>query len=193
MNVKPRCAAVCTVLLLSTFLVSDAFAQRRGNDPHLAYAYPAGAQRGTSVELTIGGQHLTEADEAFIAGEGVELKILGWYRPMSQGEYNNLNQKTRDAREKLIEERKAKGIAGRPSAAEVALAAGITDQQLREMEIYRQRARDPKRQPNSQLEEQVTVQFSVAEDAKPGKRELRFMTETAPLLVPGARGNEAGD
>ncbi len=168
---------VClSVVLLSAIAASDVMAQR---EPHLAYAYPAGCERGTSVEIMIGGQHLEEADEVYIAGEGVEVEILGWYRPMSQGEYNNLNQKIRDVREKLMEERTAKGISGKPSAAELALAAGITDDQLREMEIYRQRAGDPKRQPNAQLEEQVSVQLTIAEDAEPGKRELRFLTETA--------------
>ncbi len=67
----------------------------------------------------------------------------------------------------------------KPTDAEVALAAGITDDQLREMEIYRQRDRDPKRQPNEQLEEQVTLKLTVDDDAELGKRELRFLTETA--------------
>ncbi len=37
----------------------------------------------------------------------------------------------------------------------------------------------PKRQPNDQLEEQVTLKLTVDADAEPGKRELRLLTDTA--------------
>ena len=43
--------------LVGMFLASVAFnevsAQRRGRDPHIAYAYPAGCERGTTLEITI--------------------------------------------------------------------------------------------------------------------------------------------
>ncbi len=187
--------------LLSVIIASDAFAQPRGNNPHIAYAYPAGCQRGTACEIVVGGQHLKEAKEVYLAGEGVEVEIVSWYRPLTSGEYNNLRNKMRDAREQLIEERKTGGDNRKPSEAEVALAAGITNEQLKEMEVYRQRDRDPKRQPNDQLEEEVTLQLSVAEDAEPGKRELRFLTDAAisnPIWLhvgrwPEGRENEPND
>lgn len=172
-----------TKLLLCAFFTlwatSDVLAQRGNRDPHLAYAFPAGCQRGLSCEIVIGGQHLKEVTEAYIAGQGVTVEVLGWYRPMSRGVYNDLRMKMQEAREKLIEERQEKGISGRPSEAEVALAAGISHEQLQEMEIYRQRERDPKRQPNEQLEEELTLKVTVAHHAALGKRELRLLTEGA--------------
>ncbi len=159
--------------------MSDAAAQRRGRDPHLAYAYPAGCERGTSCEIIVGGQHLKDANEIYLAGKGVEVEIVSWYRPMSNGEYNSLRTAIREAREKLVEEPAASEIVGKPSEAEVALEAGLTADQVREMEIYRQRDRDPKRQPNDQLEEEVTLRLTVADDAELGKREFRFLTDNA--------------
>ncbi len=156
-----------------------ASAQNRGRDPHLAYAFPAGCRQGTSCEIVVGGQHLKEANEAYLAGDGVEVEIVGWYRPMTAGQYNNLRMALREARERLIQERTAQGIGNKPTEEEVALEAGLTADQLREMEIYRQRDRDPKRQPNDQLEEEVTLKLTVAEDAELGKRELRFLTDGA--------------
>ncbi len=80
-------------LLAALAGVGDAIAQRGGRDPHLAYAFPAGCQRGKTCEIVIGGQYLKEATEVYVAGRGVEIEILDWYRPMTQGEYNNLRMK----------------------------------------------------------------------------------------------------
>ena len=111
--------------------------------------------------------------------KGVQIEVMDWYRPLSRGEYTNLRRSLNEARTRLIEQRTAKGRPGRPSAEDVAIEAGVSLEQLREMEIYRQRERDPKRQPNEQLEEEVTIKLTVDEDAKPGKRELRMLTETS--------------
>lgn len=174
---------------------SPAAAQPGANEPHLAYAFPAGCQQGVSVEIVIGGQHLQQVKEAAIAGGGVQLKVVKWYRPMTRGEFNDLRMKLDETRKKLEEQ------GGQPSEAEVAKSAGVTDEQLREMEIYRQRDRDEKRQPNEQLEEELTIEATVASDAAPGKRELRLLTESAvsnPLwiqigVLPEVRETEPND
>jgi hypothetical protein len=166
-------------LLLAVGLASPVWAQSSGRDPHLAYAYPAGCTQGTSCEIVVGGQFLKEATEVYLAGEGVEVEIVKWYRPMTNGEYNNLRMKLSDTRELLIEQRKLNGMDGPPTDAEVTEAAGVTEYQLQEMGLFEQRDRDPKRQPNDQLEEQVTLKMTVAEDAELGKRELRFLTDNA--------------
>jgi hypothetical protein len=157
-----------------TFASSHAAAQRRAKDPHLAYAFPAGCQQGTSCEIVLGGQHLKEVDEVYLSGDGIEVEIVKWYRPLTRGEYNQLRMRLDEARKKLVEEGKRK-----PTEDEVALAAGISADQLLEMEVYRKRDRDPKRQPNDQLIEELTVKVTVAKEAAPGKRELRLMTDTA--------------
>jgi len=132
-----------------------------------------------SCDIVLGGQNLQEANEAHLSGEGVSVEIVKWYRPLTRGEYNNLRMALDEAREKLIEQRASSGNRATPTMAEVAAAAGITEEQLSEMAIYRQRDQDPKRQPNEQLEEEVTLKLTVDQDAEPGKRELRLLTETA--------------
>ena len=172
-----RLAVFVTVL---TILASrDAAAQRRPQDPHVAYAYPAGCQLGTSCEVVVGGQYLKDAAAAHLTGDGVTMEVLGWYRPMTRGEYNSLRMELQLAREELLEQREKSGLRSKPSEDEVALAAGVTAEQRREMEIYLRRERDPKRQPNEQLHEEVTLKLTVARNAKPGKRELRMLTETS--------------
>lgn len=171
-------------------------AQRAGQEPHLAYAYPAGFQRGTTCEIVIGGQYLKTADEVFVAGEGVQAEVVGWYRPLTPGQYNDLRTKLRDTEEELTAQ-------GRqlPSDEELAKIAGITEDELREMEIYRQREQDPRRQPNDQLIEQKRLRVTVDKEAALGKRELRLLTDDAisnPLWVhigtwPELRESEPND
>jgi len=166
-------------LAVAALVCSSAMAQRGPRDPHLAYAFPAGAQQGTSYDITLGGQHLENANEAYISGEGAEVEILSWYRPLTRGEYNKLRMALGDARKQLVEQRKKSGKKGGPSEEEVAMEAGVTAEQLRQMEIFRERDRDKKRQPNDQLEEEVTLRLTVADDAEPGKRELRLLSDTS--------------
>lgn len=175
--------SICTSLaaLALTLLCGgvSAIAQNNGRNPHLAYMYPAGCERGMSCEIVVGGQHLKDVDEVYVSGEGVDVDIVKWYRPLTAGEYNNLRTKFRDTRERLVGQAALSSNGKMPTDAEVALAAGITDEQLREMEIYRKRDQDPKRQPNDQLEEQVTLRVTVALEAKLEKRELRFLSDHA--------------
>ncbi|MCA9143734.1 MAG: peptidase [Planctomycetaceae bacterium] len=171
-----RKCGVCLLAAAMTLLAArPATAQQGSRDPHLAYAFPAGCQQGESCEVVVGGQFLEEAAEAYVVGGGVEVEVLKWYRPMTRGEYNNLRMALDEARMKLEEA----GSSKRPTSEEIAEAAGISEDQLREMEIYRQREADPKRQPNEQLAEEVTLKISVAKDAEPGKRELRMLTEAS--------------
>lgn len=156
-------------------------AQRRSQHPHLAYAFPAGCQRGLSCEIVIGGQDLKNASEAYVAGQGVTVEVLGWYRPMTRGEYTQINRALGEARQKLLREGNAQ-----PSDAQLCKAAGVAIEQLAEMEIFRKRDADPKRQLNDQLAEELTLKVTVDRDAAPGKRELRLLTETAmsnPLWI----------
>ena len=168
-----------SALLLIIGIANGAIAQPRGRNPHLAYMYPAGCERGMTCEVTVGGQHLKDVTEVYVSGEGITAEIVGWYRPLTAGQYNALRMKLQETRERLIGQATLRRAANNPTEQEIAQAAGITEEQLREMEIYRQRDRDPKRQPNDQLEEEITLKLTVAVEAKLGKRELRFLTENA--------------
>lgn len=163
------------------FVPARATGQARAKDPHLAYAFPAGCRQGVTQDIVIGGQHLKDVSEAFITGDGVSFEIGKWYRPLTRGEFNDLRMAFDEARKNLMDEGKSK-----PTEEEIARAAKITEDQLREMERFRQRDRDEKRQPNEQLEEELTITMTVAADAPPGKRELRLLTSVAmsnPLWI----------
>jgi len=153
---------------------SNLSAQYTGKNPHVGYVYPGGGCRGTTFEVVVGGQHIKEVTEAYISGGGIKSKIVGWYRPLTAGENNALNQKIRIKQDEL-EKKSGKGKVTREMAIK---AAGITEDQLKEMAIYQKRRADPKRQLNPQIDEELTVQIQLAPDAQFGDRELRLLTPT---------------
>lgn len=193
-----------TINLVSTLLVAaigilvspcDCVAQSSRN-PHLGYVYPAGGRRGEIVEVTVGGQFIRDVDDVYLSGAGVECEILEWYRPLTQGEYQDLSRRLEEAREFLSVDRGLPADSPRIKLQEVAERAMITEEQLAEMEIFRRREADPKRQPNEQLVEEVTVRLTIADDAAVGKRELRLTTESAmsnPLWIQIGRWPEVSE
>ena len=165
LNTIPPLLGALLTAALAFHGASRAAAQPRAREPHLAYAFPAGCRQGASCEIVLGGQHLKEVKGAYVAGGGVQAEIVKWYRPLTRGEFNQLRMMLDETRKKLEEQGTTK-----PSDEDVAKAAGITKEQQLEIEIYRQRDGDPKRQPNEQLEEQLTVKVTVDDDAELGKR-----------------------
>lgn len=172
--------AIAGTLALSVglSLPPTVWAQRNQPAPHIGYVYPAGGCVATSFEVTVGGQYLQKIDQAHLSGEGVQVRVGKYYRPLTQGEYNALRQKLDDKREQLAAEQKAQGNLQPLKLEAIAKAAGVTEEQLKEMEVYRQREADPKRQPNPQIIEEVTLHVEINANAPLGERELRLMDPT---------------
>ena len=163
-------------------VASGLYAQTAPKDPHIGYVFPAGGRQGTSVEVTIGGQHIKEASEIYISGSGVKAEIVKWYRPLTQGEFVALSQKINFTREDLEEKQKTEGKTEPITNETVYKVAGITEKDLKEMEVYRKRDADRKRQPNDQIAEELTLTIMIGANAKLGTRELR-------VLTPGSMSN----
>ncbi len=168
--------------------------------PHLAYAYPAGGQQGTTFTVSLGGQNFTGATEVFVSGPGVTAKVTAYDRPLTQKELNDL----RDTLQQLQEKRAAAGgppAANRPAspgAAVVAPAAVAMEIQedppgardgpkagpppvftaADEAELMATKTKLASRAANRQispaLAETATLEISLAPDAPAGVRELRL-------------------
>jgi hypothetical protein len=132
-------------------------AQTASKIPHIGYVYPAGGRQGTEFEVIIGGQDIPEVQDIYFSGSGIKAKVVKWYRPLTQGQYVSLSQKIQFTREDLQAEQEKKGSSEPITDEVVYKMAGITENDLKEMEIYRQRNADPKRQPNDQIAEELTL------------------------------------
>jgi len=170
-------------LSLATFaaFASVAIAQQ---SPDIGYAYPAGGRQGTEIEITVGGQRLKGVQGAIISGRGVEARVIEYTKPLTRKQLNDLNKKLRQLRaiQKKRQATRKKGrrvSAAGPDPAKTFKAAAMAlglDLDLKSFTELRKKQSDPKRQPNPQLAETVTLYVTVAEDARPGMRELRLKT-----------------
>lgn len=61
-------------------------------DPHIMYVFPAGGQRGTTIETMIRGRGLEGAGEARVSGEGVTAKIIAIEEPDTQLKQRSKNR-----------------------------------------------------------------------------------------------------
>ena len=180
------------VFLLSLCLALPLSAQQRPrqNSPVVGYAYPAGGQAGTTVEVTVGGMGLGGARAAVYSGGDLPTTFVKHIRPIS----GVVQTKIRDA----IKAERDKAVAERAAARDGATAAAakrrfVTDEEIVTtllergdftqdevdgfIEMLRQR-RDPKRQPNAQLAERVILRVTIPSDAPAGRRELRLRGPT---------------
>ncbi|MHC4568387.1 MAG: hypothetical protein ACYTE3_21815, partial [Planctomycetota bacterium] len=63
------------------FCVAAACGQTATNQPHIGYLYPAGAQQGSVIRITAGGQFLRNSTEVYVSGDGVNAKVIKYCRP----------------------------------------------------------------------------------------------------------------
>lgn len=122
--------------------------------PQVGYVYPAGGQRGTTVELTVGGQFFSGASRVVVTGGGVEAKIIELVRPVNQGRANDLRTRLREL---------ARAEKSPTTQREI-------DEITRTLAVYMSRPLAPA------LAESLHIHVTIAADAVPGPRELRVWT-----------------
>ncbi len=164
--------------LIPLLLPGPAGAQPPPRLPHLAFVYPAGAEQGTIAEIRIGGQNLQGASAVCVSGSGIRAVVTDYYSPPSAKEQFDLPKKLRDAvadlTRKGVKVPSPQGqILASPIIVDVAQLMGISTAKLRGYLEWIEAGRNPKHQPNGQLQEWIAVHVSVDPGAAVGDRELR--------------------
>ncbi|MBT3379217.1 MAG: hypothetical protein HN742_36990 [Lentisphaerae bacterium] len=182
-----------------TFAVLALAGGLAGAAPHIGYVYPGGGQQGTTFEVTIGGQDLRSAKTALFTGRGIKAKVLRYAAPLSESRFRAATRKMsemgamrREANTVMMgggeeegeEEAAPDQDRGERMHLKAAMMAdkletsmtllGIDDPTPRGFARYRRIYMDPKRQPNLQISEVVTLEVTIAPEATPGTRELRL-------------------
>jgi hypothetical protein len=80
----------------SLLLLGMATASGQQNSPRAAYVYPAGGRLGSSFDVTVGGQFLDGAKQAFFAADGVKASITSFSKPLSPKEVDDLRAQLRE-------------------------------------------------------------------------------------------------
>jgi len=154
--------------LAALALAVTAFAQQQQPViPHIGYIYPAGGRQGTSLELTIGGQNLTDANQVYISGTGVQVSVSKYNRPLTPGQANNLREQLQMLNEKRTAAAKPPVDGVKPEPFTAADAKTATEIQAKLAEFQ-------KRPLSPAIAETVIVEMVIDAGAPPGDRELRI-------------------
>ena len=88
-------------LVATLAFAAAAWGQVTQRSPHIGYAYPAGGQEGTSVEVTVGGQMLRGVTDVYVTGAGVHASVIKYYAPNR----NLMPEQRQDLVRRLVEVR----------------------------------------------------------------------------------------
>jgi hypothetical protein len=173
-------AAVC-LIALSLLLPIAASSQQQQRSPHAGFIYPAGAQKGAEVDVKIGGQFLIGATGIYVSGEGVTGTLGEYFRPPNGKEMNELREKFRNARLKLVDRglqvpAQPAMLLRSPALADMARELGMPAERLESYLRYAVARQSPKTQINPQLQEWLDARITVDANAEPGVREMRVVT-----------------
>lgn len=159
---------------------------------HIGYVYPAGGQRGTTVEVFLGGQFLEGASAAHFTASGITATVVDHFKPLTQAQFVRL----REELDELLSRRAAAIKAQRTPAKETKREAkgNSADSQKsadapapsppkwtekddqRINEIRKQMATFVRRPANPAIAEVVTLKVEIAPDAPVGDGEVRLIT-----------------
>ena len=179
------------VIAVGLLCVTTAGAQPNANAPHIGYLYPAGMQRGSTVQIVCSGQFLRNPKAVTVTGSGVTARVVEYCKP-----FRNLNgdqRKWLQARLKYVQETRQVELDRtstlKPELPEEPngvvlpqhpLLRNLDDKSLRELAHIREILFAPrkKQQINRQLAECVILEVTVGRRAAIGPRELRLVSGT---------------
>jgi hypothetical protein len=158
MGKAPWVAVLCAASALA--LAAQLHAQSR---PYLGYVYPAGGQQGSTFEIKVGGQNLTDNADIIVSGSGVTAKLIQYCDPLGNRESALLSQQLRELTKN--KSKRAKGTEPPP------------DPEAQEMINRIQKLlREEQRRPACAAFRGVAfIEVAIAPNAPPGERELRFV------------------
>ena len=151
---RPSFRACGALAALALACAATAARGQAPNSPHTGYAYPAGGQQGTSVQVAVGGRFLDGASGAVFTAPGLRAEISGYDKPLNPRELTEL-------RDKLQEMQRG----------------AVTPELRRQMVETRARIADSvRRNASPVLSEVVTLAVTIDADAEPGPVQLRLVT-----------------
>ncbi len=181
---------------LAALLLDAASAPAQQVNLHIGYVYPAGGRRGTTFDAVIGGQFLTGVNDVLVSGGGVRATITKYIRPMTGKERNALRIRMDEllARRAVVRKdfRALEAFRSFKNAKTVKTDTAAHDQEIERLqkkyagatwtaaddrllaEVRKKIANGKRRPANPAISELSVVRMTVAEDAAPGRRELRI-------------------
>ncbi|MCM8768117.1 MAG: hypothetical protein NC911_00295, partial [Candidatus Omnitrophica bacterium] len=154
--------------------------------PQLGYLFPGGGQRGTTLEILVGGSRLMRSSAALISGKGVEAEVIEVFpalRSLSQEQRKTLRWLVNNAyrklagwpvKETLPPEENSETL---PRAPLLRKLENPTKEDLQRI-VYEYLTPKKIQQFTPAIAETVLLKLTISPDAEPGWRQLRLVTPT---------------
>ncbi len=149
---RPARYSLTISLLACSLFVSSVSAQ------YIGFVYPAGGQRGTTFQVTIGGQGFQGINGAIVSGKGVTATIFEYNKKMNNQEIQLIGEQLRELKNEPPEQ---------PDPV-------ISNMMSRIERLLRMNIQNPACASIANL---VILEVTIAPDATPGLREIRVTTE----------------
>lgn len=159
MHTAMKTTLVSAVLAATAALALAAPKVKGQSRPYMGFVYPAGGQQGATFAVKIGGQSLDDVTDVIVTGGGVTAKVDRCFKRIGPQEITLL-------RDQLRELKAARKAAKTPDPAADDLIARIE----KRIEEYCNRP------ASNALAGLVFLDFTIAKDAVPGRRDLRLVT-----------------
>ncbi len=156
---KPRLLSAAA-LLGALVICSVAHAQG-----YIGFVYPAGAQRGTTTNIRVGGQRIDIVEGAIVSGTGVQAKLVEYHSQLQAQASNELRLQLRELQQ-AAKELEKKGEKLDPVSQKI---MENIERRFAEMETF---------PANRAIVNLAFLEITVAPDAVPGPREIRLITTT---------------
>lgn len=128
-------------------------------DPYIGFVYPAGGQRGTTFQVTLGGQYLNGTEKVLVTGEGVSARIIEYNRKIGP-QTQRLLQDQREELRYIPEDKR-------------------TDKEQLMLKRLDKIIGEYVQQPACDAIANIMIcEITVAPDAKPGEREIRLLASS---------------
>ncbi|MGD0389629.1 MAG: PPC domain-containing protein [Tepidisphaeraceae bacterium] len=146
--------------------------QQATRGAHVGYAYPAGACRGATTQVVVGGQFLDGASHAYVSGSGIQVTVKQYVKPLTMQQINQL----RDTAKELVDRRAAAfGWPRMSPASRPSVRPSFTpDDAKLLMEIREKLSTAVIRPATPAIAENVELEVTVSKDAAIGRHELRL-------------------
>ena len=63
---------------------------------YIGFIYPAGGLQGTTVQVRLGGQRIDGVHQVLVSGEGVEARVVEYWRRLANQDLNYMRENLKD-------------------------------------------------------------------------------------------------
>ena len=142
-----------------------------------ATSIPPAAGRGRHSGSWSAGSISTGAGDAYFSGDGIQAVVIEHNKPLTQKQYTELREQAKQLQErKLAATKGGRRAASQDPNGSPAIAEWTAEDEKLLAEIRKKLlANAPNRQANPAIAESVTLDVTIAPDARPGRHELRLM------------------